>query len=364
MVETDVVIIGAGPGGSATAIALNRRGFDVIVLEKKHFPRDKVCGEFIAPVGVKELERLGVLNEVIAAGAKIVKRIVLYSSKGAKAEISFRKNEFALAMSRKILDTLLFNHSCKEGVRGIEGIRVESVEKEQIPPYKRVEGSYNIGKSIESFRSKVVINASGLNGIGTEKKGYRGSLYAFKIHLKDLDCKGATELFFYEGGYGGIVNIEEGLVSLAFQVQKNQVALMTEHPMDILRQILPASHPMSQKLLEAKPVDWIAMGSVYYRSANLLPGVWNIGDASGLIDPFTGLGISLAIQGGRFIGETLDVAKEYKTYNLKLALNRKRFITTAILRNVLFHPAFCHQLIKYTSIFNHLGKAIIRLLHN
>jgi len=227
-----------------------------------------------------------------------------------------------------------------------------------------VEGTYSKGKSIESFRSKVVINASGLNGIGTEKKGYRGSLYAFKIHLRDIDCKDATELFFYEGGYGGIVNIEEGLVSLAFQLQKNQVALMTEQPIDILRQILPASHPISKKLLEAKPVNWLAMGSAYRRSANLFPGVWNIGDASGLIDPFTGLGISLAIQGGRFIGEALDVDKEYKTYNLKVTLNRKRLITTAILRNVIFHPTFCHQIIKYASILPSLGKAVIKLLYN
>jgi flavin-dependent dehydrogenase len=364
MVETDIVIIGGGPGGSASGIAFRKRGFDVVILEKKHFPRDKVCGEFIAPVGVKELERLGVLNEVIDAGANTVKRIVLYSGRGARIEIRLEKDEFALAMSRKRLDTLLFKHSCKKGVIGIEGFRVENVKKEKEPPYKRVEGTYNKGRNMENFRSKAVINASGLNGIGTEKEGYRDSLYAFKIHLRDIDCKDATELFFYEGGYGGVVNIEEGLVSLAFQVQKNQVAHMKEHPMDILRQILPASHPISKRLLEAKPVRWMAMGSAYHRSANPFPGVWNIGDASGLVDPFTGLGISLAIQGGRCIGETLDINKEYNPYNLKTSLNRKRFITASILRNVVFHPTSYHQLIKVTSIFPNLGKAVIRLLHN
>ena len=54
--ESDVVVIGAGPGGSASAIALRRRGFRVAVLEKSFMPRGKVCGEMVAPLGVRELD--------------------------------------------------------------------------------------------------------------------------------------------------------------------------------------------------------------------------------------------------------------------------------------------------------------------
>ncbi|HOF63340.1 MAG TPA: FAD-dependent oxidoreductase, partial [Dermatophilaceae bacterium] len=56
----DVVVVGAGPGGSATAAYLAGHGLDVVLLEKATFPRDKICGDGLTPRAVKELIRLGV----------------------------------------------------------------------------------------------------------------------------------------------------------------------------------------------------------------------------------------------------------------------------------------------------------------
>jgi len=86
--DTDVVIVGGGPGGSSSAIAFRNRGFNVTLLEKGTFPKDKVCGELIAPLGVKELERLDILDAV-AARANEIRRIILYSNKGASNEIEY-----------------------------------------------------------------------------------------------------------------------------------------------------------------------------------------------------------------------------------------------------------------------------------
>ena len=58
--ESDVVVVGAGPGGSATAAHLARRGLHVTLLEKVTFPRDKVCGDGLTPRAVKQLIRLGI----------------------------------------------------------------------------------------------------------------------------------------------------------------------------------------------------------------------------------------------------------------------------------------------------------------
>lgn len=362
--ESDVIVIGAGPGGSASAISFRRRGFGVAVLEKRFMPRDKVCGEMVAPLGVKELRKLGLLGKIEDAGANKVKKVIFYSSRGARAELGFPGDEYGVAMSRERFDTILFEEARREGALGIEGFRVDNVERERGTRLFRVEGAYNKTGRRETYRSKAVINASGLKGVGYKDKKCREFLYAFKVHLRGVSCGDAAELFFYDGGYGGLVDIEDGIVNLSFQIRKDQMSLMTGHPLDILKHILPASHPVYEKLSGAEPVgEWEAMGSVFARRMGSFPGVWNIGDASGIIDPFTGLGISLALQGGRHIGENLEIGKERRTYDLKRSLNRTRFLTVDMLRKVLFRPRLSHMIMKHASFSPMLGMTILGLLH-
>ena len=64
MSSYDVIIIGAGPAGSASALFLHRKGLRVLVLDRARFPRDKVCGEFISPAADDILSDLGVLDEI------------------------------------------------------------------------------------------------------------------------------------------------------------------------------------------------------------------------------------------------------------------------------------------------------------
>ena len=60
VVESDVIVVGAGPGGATAARHLADRGLAVSLLEKSSFPRDKVCGDGLTPRAVKQLIRLGV----------------------------------------------------------------------------------------------------------------------------------------------------------------------------------------------------------------------------------------------------------------------------------------------------------------
>src|SRR5215467_12594139 len=68
--STDVVVVGAGPAGAATAILLARRGHRVTLFDRARFPRDKVCGEYLSPEASRILDRLGVLEAVEHAGAR------------------------------------------------------------------------------------------------------------------------------------------------------------------------------------------------------------------------------------------------------------------------------------------------------
>jgi 2-polyprenyl-6-methoxyphenol hydroxylase-like FAD-dependent oxidoreductase len=68
----DVIVVGGSLAGAACVRELTRQGLDAIAFERDHFPRPKVCGGFISPGGVECLERLGVLDRVLSAGATVV----------------------------------------------------------------------------------------------------------------------------------------------------------------------------------------------------------------------------------------------------------------------------------------------------
>ena len=67
--DADVVVVGAGPSGAATALLLARAGHRAIVLDRARFPRDKACGEGLMPSGVAVLRRLGLIDALLATGA-------------------------------------------------------------------------------------------------------------------------------------------------------------------------------------------------------------------------------------------------------------------------------------------------------
>ena len=69
--SADVVVVGAGPAGTATAILLAERGWSVTLLDKAGFPRPKICGEYLSPEAARILDRLGVLKATLRPGRAV-----------------------------------------------------------------------------------------------------------------------------------------------------------------------------------------------------------------------------------------------------------------------------------------------------
>ena len=113
----DAIIIGGGPAGSSAAIALARQGRTVAIVEKSAFPRSKVCGEFISPVNLALLDRLGVGDAVRGLAGPEIRRLALFAAgPGIEARMPRASADpFGRALGRDVLDTLLLQTAAEAG---------------------------------------------------------------------------------------------------------------------------------------------------------------------------------------------------------------------------------------------------------
>jgi len=94
MIDVDVAIVGAGPAGSAAASVLARNGYAVALVDKKDFPREKLCGDFINPNNLALFRDLGVEEAIFAAPHRRVTGFRITAVSGAAAEARFsRRND-------------------------------------------------------------------------------------------------------------------------------------------------------------------------------------------------------------------------------------------------------------------------------
>ena len=145
MTRPDVIVVGAGPAGAATAILLCERGLEVLVLDRATFPRDKICGEYLSPESARILDRLGVLKTIDGAGAAPLVGMRITAPDGTVLEARYRAVDgrqpyrgHAMGLSRSVLDAILVDRlralpvDVREGVRVtdlvVDGDRVTGVE--------------------------------------------------------------------------------------------------------------------------------------------------------------------------------------------------------------------------------------------
>jgi flavin-dependent dehydrogenase len=191
-------------------------------------PRDKLCGEFVAPECLPSLARLGVSDQLEPAGAQAIKRLRLVVEKERAVEARIEQisvdGSSAIGISRARFDQILFERACCVGAECREGVAV----RDRLWENHRVAGvqamSLPDGKPLQ-FKAPFIVDASGRNSrlmVGRRERvgGRRGSrIYAMKAHLRGVQgIDDQIELYFFPGGYGGMSRVEDGLVNLCFVV--------------------------------------------------------------------------------------------------------------------------------------------------
>ena len=127
----DVVVIGAGPAGTAAAITAARNGARVVCVDKAEFPRDKTCGDGLTANALRLLAALGVSNADLAgADPAFVRETILVSPSGRRVHLPLPSDgAHAAVVSRRVLDAVLVDVARRTGVEVREGIAVAAVDQ-------------------------------------------------------------------------------------------------------------------------------------------------------------------------------------------------------------------------------------------
>jgi len=314
----DVLIIGGGPAGAVAAADLARRGYRVGVLERKRFPRAKLCGEFLAPRGVALLQSVGLLAPLLRLGAHVVREAAFVSSRGHRYPLPLSRFPddagFGLGIRRATLDPLLLEYARACGAEVLEQVcvteaiassgRIVGVRARMLPVGRRV-----------TFLASVVIEASGrvraLERPSCSPKSESGSrFFAFQAHVSGIEGIGeAVELYFYPSGYGGLVRLEGDLHNLC-GLTTQEVMRRAGNSFERLLALTLRQNPRAREKLRNARLESPLTGCGPLRfGLSALPRThMAIGDAAALMDPFFGQGISNAMESGLLAAALVDAA--------------------------------------------------------
>src|SRR5437763_9233064 len=317
MTEYDAIIIGGGPAGTSAAITLAGRGIRVLVLEEKRMPRPKLCGEFITPESFPTLERLQVMAAMLGAGAQRLTHLSLVVASGRRVETPLAAMsvvaDYALSLSRARFDQILFERARAVGADCREGVAVKQCITDGGQACG-VEALALADGRVVHYDAPLIIDASGRNSrlmVNRDERraGPRGSrLYGLKAHLANVrGINEQVELYFFPQGYGGLSLVEDNLVNLCFIAGERTFRAAGGDPTKIVEQTVMRNALARERLRGAEVVGkWHSVGPLAFGHRRLSQGgVLAIGDASGMIDPFTGTGIQIALRSGELAAEAI-----------------------------------------------------------
>ncbi len=338
----DVLVVGAGPAGSACAQTLAASGLDVLLVDQHDFPRDKVCGDGLIPDAHAALRRLGAYDEVMAAAAH-VQHVRCVAPRGGSVDVP---GQLAV-LPRKQLDHILCRAAQRAGARLATPVRFEAplLDGERI-----VGARLKHGDALHELRARWVVIATGavpqaaLAAGVCERRTPSG--VALRGYVKNDAMVGRiTQLQMVwhprlSGGYGwifpcpgGVFNIGAGLTG-SHVVRRNGRHAMQDVN---LRQMFdafcelhaPARELMAGGTLQGEikgaPLRCSLLGAAWSR-----PGLLVTGEAAGSTYAFSGEGIGKAMETGLLAAEALrsgldDVQHVRSTYEAAMAALKPKF---------------------------------------
>jgi geranylgeranyl reductase family protein len=324
----DVVVVGGGPAGAACAHWLAEAGHDVLVLEKKRYPRVKTCGDGLTPRAVRQLEDMGLGGALAGHHRFEGLRSVAF---GKTLELQWPETadfpRYGYVITRHDLDQMVAERAEKAGATVWQASEAVAplVEDGRVRGalVRQKDGSGASGDPVE-VRARYVVVADGANSrFGRELGSTRNRAYPLgqairgyffsprhdepwiESHLDVRDAAGNVL-----PGYGWIFPLGDGRVNVGvglLSTFRDWKSVNVNRLMDAFVQHAPASWDIRPETSCGPPIGGrLPMG--FSVGPRIGPGWLIAGDAGGAINPFNGEGIAYAYETGRYAAEALQAA--------------------------------------------------------
>ena len=335
--DADVFIAGAGPAGAACAYHLCKSGLKVMLADFQSFPRDKVCGDFVGPVAIKECENMGISNHAYFKETNVITQAAVFLDGKKLLTKTIPEVDdlptYGRVIPREIFDNWLLNAAINAGAIFLPQCRLNDFDIYD----NAVISHCTKNKKQVSYTTKLIVGADGSSStaarlLSGKKPDVENRIVAVRAYYKNIKCTASqAELYFSSKSFPGYywffptaedeANVGIGMVLENFP--KEDISLK-----DLLNELIQNDSCLKERIGENSVADKIVGWplSTYNPKAKITHDrVMLIGDAAGLINSLNGEGIQYAMQSGRWAAENIIAfAKENNfSANALLAYEKK-----------------------------------------
>lgn len=373
-IQFDVIIIGAGPAGIIAAIQLAKQDLNICLLEKSTFPRDKICGDALSVDVLNQLEKIDLnfakrfellTQKTPSSGVKIVAPNqqfldIPFYYKGDK--------KFGYICKRMDFDNFLFQELKEfKNITVVENCKVKDIVINDNEVIVSVDSK--LKNKNTKFKSKIILGADGAQSVVNKKtiqnkvnhKHYSAGLRVYYKNVTNFHQENFIELHFFKDilpGYLWIFPLPNNEANVGIGMLSSYVSKKKVNLKKTLQRLIETDPNLKERFENAEALEKVKgfglpLGAKKRKISD--NRVLLLGDAAGLIDPFSGEGIGNAIRSGRVAAEQVKKCFKNNDFSQQININydkeiyrlmQKEFKISRTLQNLCKYPRLFNMIIK------------------